>query len=46
MTFELTNDQRKNLGLQIVLSSWDKTKINDETFVYFEGNTIRKKNIG
>ena len=43
MTFELTNEQRKNLGLQIVLSSWDKTKINDETFVYFEGNTIRKK---
>lgn len=43
MTFELTNEQRRYLGLEIVPSSWEKVKINNETFVYFDGNIIRKK---
>lgn len=43
MTFELTNEQRRYLGLEIVPSSWDKVKINNNTFVYFDENTIKKK---
>ncbi|MGC4041804.1 MAG: immunity 26/phosphotriesterase HocA family protein [Flavobacterium sp.] len=43
MTFELTNEQRRYLGLEIVPSNWEKVKINNETFVYFDKNTIRKK---
>lgn len=43
MAFELNNEQRKYLGLEIVLKSWDKLKINDEVSAYFDGNTIRKK---
>ena len=43
MEFELTNEQRRYLGLEIVPKSWDKFQITDEVYVYFDGNTIRKK---
>lgn len=43
MTFELSNEQRKYLGLEIVPENWEKLKITEEVFVYFEKNIIRKK---
>ncbi|RBW62493.1 hypothetical protein DS884_02515 [Tenacibaculum sp. E3R01] len=43
MKFELTNEQRKYLGLEIVPKSWDKFQITEEVSVYFDGNKIRKK---
>jgi hypothetical protein len=42
MIFELTNEQRKYLGLMPVESTWEKVKLND-MYLYFDGNTIRKK---
>ena len=42
MIFELTNEQRKYLGLIPVESTWEKVKLND-MYLYFDGNTIRKK---
>lgn len=44
MKFELTNHQRKYLGLEIVPENWDKLQITNEISVYFDGNTIQKKN--
>jgi len=47
--FELTNGQRKYLGLTLVSSAWDLVKLipspHDklDTFAYFEGNTICKR---
>ena len=43
MKFELTNNHRKYLGLEIVPDNWEKVEITKEIFVYFDGNTIRKK---
>lgn len=43
MIVELTNPQRENLGLQTVHPSWDKVSLDDQTVVYFDGNTIKKK---
>lgn len=43
MKFELTNEQRKYLGLEIVPKSWDKFQITEEVSVYFDANKIRKK---
>ena len=43
MKFELTNEQRKYLGLEIVPKSWEKFQITEEVYVYFDGNIIRKK---
>ncbi|MCC9018746.1 immunity 26/phosphotriesterase HocA family protein [Flavobacterium lipolyticum] len=43
MKFELNNHQRKYLGLEIVPDNWEKVEITKEIFVYFDGNTIRKK---
>lgn len=43
MEFELTNEQRKYLGLEKIPKSWDKIQITDEVYVYFDGNIIRKK---
>jgi hypothetical protein len=46
--FELTNEQRKYLGITLVSASWDFIKLtpspydNHDTFAYFEGNTICK----
>ncbi len=42
MIFELTNEQRKYLGLIPVESAWEKVKLND-MYLYFDGDTIRKK---
>ncbi|WP_027388632.1 immunity 26/phosphotriesterase HocA family protein [Chryseobacterium gregarium] len=42
MIFELTNEHRKYLGLIPVESSWDIVKLN-EMYLYFDGDTIRKK---
>ncbi|KFF02795.1 immunity 26/phosphotriesterase HocA family protein [Chryseobacterium luteum] len=42
MIFELTNEQRKYLGLIPVESTWEIVKLND-MYLYFEGDTIRKK---
>lgn len=47
--FELTNEQRKYLGITLVSSEWDFIKIipspydKHDTFVYFDGNTICKR---
>jgi hypothetical protein len=43
MKFELTNEQRKYLGLEIVPKSWEKIQITEEVYIYFDGNIIRKK---
>lgn len=43
MKFELSNEDRKHLGLEIVLESWDKFQLTDQVFIYFDGNTIKKK---
>jgi hypothetical protein len=43
MKFELTNEQRKYLGLEIVPKSWGKFQITEDVFIYFDGNIIRKK---
>ncbi|ANF52222.1 hypothetical protein A0O34_17610 [Chryseobacterium glaciei] len=42
MIFELTNEQRKYLGLIPVESNWEIVKLND-MYLYFDGDTIRKK---
>lgn len=42
MIFELTNEQRKYVGLIPVESNWEKVKLND-MYLYFDGDTIRKK---
>ena len=42
MIFELTNEQRKYLGLVPVENSWEIVKLND-MYLYFDGDTIRKK---
>ncbi|EHQ89566.1 immunity 26/phosphotriesterase HocA family protein [Desulfosporosinus youngiae] len=47
--FELTNEERKYLGLTLVSSTWDLVKLipsphdKRDTFVYFDGNTICKR---
>lgn len=41
--FELTNLQRKYLGLQPVEDHWERVKIRDEVYVYFDGDVIRKR---
>lgn len=43
MEFELSNEQRKYLGLDIVPENWDKFQITNEVSVYFDGNKIRRK---
>jgi hypothetical protein len=40
--FELTNEQRKYLGLIAVEKNWEIVKLND-MYLYFDGDTIRKK---
>ncbi len=47
--FELTNEQRKYLGITLVSSAWDFIKLipspydKHDTFAYFDGNTICKR---
>ncbi|WP_298321208.1 immunity 26/phosphotriesterase HocA family protein [uncultured Aquimarina sp.] len=43
MKFELNNEQRKYLGLEIVPENWSKLQITEQVFIYFDGNTIKKK---
>lgn len=42
MIFELTNDQRYYLGLDVVEDHWDIVQLSASLFVYFDQNTIRK----
>ena len=42
LLFELTNEQRKYLGLIPVEKHWELVKLNDMC-LYFDGDTIRKK---
>ena len=42
MLFELTNDQRKYLGLIPVEKNWDLVQLSD-MYLYFDGDIIRKK---
>lgn len=51
--FELTNEQRKYLGISLISSSWDLIKLipspydKYDTYAYFDGNIICKRiNIG
>lgn len=46
MTFELTNNHRKYLGLNLVEEKWDKVRLSNTCYVYFEGDIIRKRIIG
>lgn len=43
MAFELTNNHRKYLGLELVTEKWNKVHISDTCYVYFEGDVIRKR---
>lgn len=42
LAFELTNEQRKYLGLIPVQENWELVKLGS-IYVYFDGDTIRKK---
>ena len=42
MEFELTNEQRKYLGLEPVDTSWDLVEIAKGYYLYFNGNIVRK----
>ena len=41
-TYELTNDQRKYFGLQLVRSDWEKVQLSDIIVAYFDQNQIVK----
>ncbi|WP_422105097.1 immunity 26/phosphotriesterase HocA family protein [Winogradskyella sp.] len=48
MTFELNNEQRKYLGLELVDKNWEKVVLKGDSYrpssvLYFENNTIRKQ---
>jgi len=43
MLFELTNEQRKYLGLTQVESSWEKVKFSDKIYLYFDGDKLVKE---
>jgi len=40
--FYLTNKQRKYLGLSLIDDNWDIVQLNDNIYLYFEGNVLRK----
>jgi len=42
MAFELTNNHRRYLGLELTAEQWDKEQLSDECFVYFHGDVIKK----
>jgi len=42
MLFELTNKDRKYLGLNLVKKDWVKVQLTNEIYVYFEGAFIKK----
>lgn len=48
MTFELNNEQRKHLGLELVAKNWEKVILKGDSYrpnsiLYFDKNTIRKQ---
>ena len=43
LIFELTNEQRKYLGLTPVEENWELVKFSDDVYYYFEDDVIRKK---
>ena len=43
LIFELTNEQRKYLGLNPVEEHWELVKFDDNIYHYFEGDTIKKE---
>ena len=48
MNFELTNDQRKYLGLELISENWEKVPLKGDSYrpesiLYFEGNIIKKQ---
>jgi hypothetical protein len=42
MKFELSNTERKYLGLCIVKDNWELVEYNEGIFIYYENNMIRK----
>jgi len=40
--FELTNEQRKYFGLNPVKETWERVQWLDTSYIFFDGNTIRK----
>ena len=42
LKFELTNEDRKYLGIEPVQDNWERVKLSDTIYLYFEGNTIKK----
>ena len=42
MLFELTNLERKYVGLELVKDTWEKVKIAEDMYLYFDKNIIRK----
>lgn len=40
---ELTNNQRRCLGLEEIPESWDKVELGEGCLIYFDGDTIRKE---
>ncbi len=42
MEFELTNEQRKYLGLEPVGISWDLVELSKGYYLYFDGDIVRK----
>lgn len=43
MLFELTNEQRKYVGLTQVEESWERTEFKNDTYLYFNGDQLVKK---
>ena len=43
LIFELTNEQRKYLGLTPVEENWELVKFSDDVYYYFEDDIIKKK---
>jgi len=43
MLFELSNEQRKYLGLTQIEKTWEKIKFNDTTYLYFNGDKLVKE---
>jgi hypothetical protein len=41
-TYELTNEQRRYFGLNLVADTWDKQQLNSVLSVYFDGDKIVK----
>lgn len=42
MKFELTNEQRVYLGLELIDEHWQSIELCDEQYLYFDGDIIRK----